>query len=116
MDEFARMLALVAAHWLGQLERLQAIEPEATQDAGHGRFRDAGLARNLHSGPALAPQRCDPCDGLGWRRTPQAMRPRGAILKTGRAFCLEPVDPLAHRARADAYGFTDGLRRLPAKC
>ena len=108
------MLALVATNGLGRLECLQAIEPEATKDARHGRFRDAGLARDLRARPALAPQPFDPCDDLGWGRTPQVMRPRGTIFEGGHAFREEPRDPFAHRARADADGFTNGLRRLPA--
>ena len=66
VDELAGMLALVATNRLGWLECLQAIEPEAiTKDARHGRFRDAGLARDLRARPALAPQPFDPCDDLG---------------------------------------------------
>ena len=105
MDELAGMLALVATNGLGRLECLQAIEPEATKDARHGRFRDAGLARDLRARPALAPQPFDPCDDLGWGRTPQVMRPRGTIFEGGHAFREEPRDPFAHRARA-------GRRRL----
>src|ERR1051325_5787754 len=41
------------------------------------------------------------------------MWPRGAVLQTGQAFRSEALDPLAHRAWADAYGCTEGLRRLP---
>ena len=33
----------------------------------------------------------------------------------GQAFREIAVDPFAHRARANAYGFTDGLRRLPTE-
>ena len=55
VNELARALALIAADWLGRLERLQAIEPETTQNARDGGFGDAGFARNLHPCPALAP-------------------------------------------------------------
>ena len=35
-------------------------------------------------------------------------------MQAGEACAAEASHPLAHRARADAYGFADGLRRLPA--
>src|SRR5258708_16869048 len=38
----------------------------------------------------------------------------GAILEPGHPLLLEAVGPFAARARANAYGFTRGLRRLPA--
>jgi hypothetical protein len=38
-----------------------------------------------------------------------------AILQPGQAFLLEAIDPFAARARANAYGFTGGLRRLPTE-
>src|SRR5258708_4037401 len=38
----------------------------------------------------------------------------GAILEPGHPLLLEAVGPFAARARANAYGFTGGLRRLPA--
>src|SRR5258708_35084304 len=45
MDELAGVLALVAAHRLGRLQRPQPVQSETAQDARHGRRRDAGLAR-----------------------------------------------------------------------
>src|SRR5713101_6613043 len=53
-------------------------------------------------------------DGLR-RRSVQMLGPRAAILQAGQAFALIALDPFAHRARANAYGFTDGPRRLPTE-
>jgi hypothetical protein len=49
------------------------------------------------------------------RRSMQPLRPRAAILQAGQAFPLIALDPLTNRARANACGFTDGLRRLPTQ-
>jgi hypothetical protein len=45
-----------------------------------------------------------------WMLTSTAL----VILMTGKPFGFIPRHPLANRARADAYGLADGLRRLPA--
>src|SRR5260370_40361272 len=47
---------------------------------------------------------------LARRAAPSA---RAAVLQAGQAFLPEAVGPFAARARANAYGFTGGLRRLP---
>ncbi len=112
MDELARMLALVATNGLGRLEALR-LQAQPTKNATHGRWRDAGLARDLRARPALAPQPLDPFDDLLWCRSAQAMRPRGAILKAGHAFREVPRDPFADRARADAYGFATAFGVCP---
>src|SRR5205814_3646566 len=112
VDQLARVLALIAAHRIGRLQRAQPAQPEAAQDARDARLRDAGLARDLRPGPALASQCLDAFDGLCWRRSAYAVRSRGAVLQTGDAFAPEPLNPLAYRAWADAYGCTEGLRRL----
>ena len=113
VDQLAGVLALITAHRFGRLQRSHSVEPKAAQDARDGRLRDAGLACDLRPGPALAPQAFDTRDGLRRRGTAQAMRSRGSVLQTGQAFGPEPLDPLPHRAWADAYGCTEGLRRLP---
>jgi hypothetical protein len=38
-----------------------------------------------------------------------------AILQAAQAFRFEAIDPLLHRGWANAYGFTDGFRRLPTE-
>ena len=53
---------------------------------------------------------------MAWRRRlAQPMGPRAAVLQARQAFGFEAIDPFAHRARANAYGFTGGLRRLPTE-
>jgi len=42
------------------------------------------------------------------------MWPGGAILQPCQAFSAMAIDPFANRARAGAYGFANGFRRLPA--
>ena len=63
---------------------------------------------------ALATQGLDLLDARLLGRPVQAVRARAAVLQAGLAFALVTLDPLTHRARANAYGCTDGLRRLPA--
>jgi hypothetical protein len=53
MDHLAGMGALVTAHRLGRLERLQGVEAQAAQDADCGR-RDADFGGDLPAGVALA--------------------------------------------------------------
>jgi len=48
------------------------------------------------------------------RRSAQPMRAGRAILQACQSFTAVSINPLANRARADACGFGDGLRRLPA--
>src|SRR5882672_4543918 len=115
VDQFARMFPLVAAHRLGRLQRLDAIEAEPLQNAADGGRRDPDRDGDLLAGPALAPPRFDRLDNGRRRRPVQAMRPRGTILEALQAFRPEPRNPLAHRPRADACGSCSGLRRQPAR-
>ena len=70
----------------------------ATEEARDGSFGEAGLARNLEAGQTQPAQRQDDRD-LRWRRLPgTALRARGAITQTGRAFAAVTRDPLAHTA------------------
>ena len=48
--------------------------------------------------------------------TVQPMRPRTAIVQPGQTLVAIAIDPLTDGPRADACGFADGLRRLPAPC
>lgn len=66
------------------------------------------------AGPAMAPERLDACDGLGWSWGTQAMRPRGPIPGCADAVCPAPLHTLSHRARADTDSFPEGLRRVLA--
>jgi hypothetical protein len=43
------------------------------------------------------------------------MRPGGAILQSRQSFAAMSINPLPNGPRADACGFGDGLRRLPAR-
>jgi len=45
----------------------------------------------------------------------ELLGPRAAVLQAGHAFGLVALDPFLHRARANAYGLTGGLRRLPTE-
>ena len=67
MDEFARILSLIAANRL-RLESAQIVQAQSTQNPTNGGGRDAGLGRDLLAGPALAAQALDPLDDLLWRR------------------------------------------------
>ena len=81
VDQLAGMLALVAADRLGRLQRRDAVEAEALEDAADGGRRDADLGGDLLAGPALAAQGFDLLDDRRRRRPVQAMRPRRAILQ-----------------------------------
>src|SRR3954468_21422509 len=95
VDQFAGMLALVAANRRGGFERLDAVEAEAPEDAADRGRRDADRGRNLLTRPALAAQGFD-CRDSGCRRRPaEVMRPGGAIVQAFGAFGLEARPPLA---------------------
>jgi hypothetical protein len=66
------------------------------------------------AGQALAAQHLDPVDCRLGRRLTQGLGARTAVLQAHRTF-FEAIDPFLHRATANAYGFTDGLRRLPTE-
>jgi len=62
---------------------------------------------------ALAAQRLDAVDDRLRGRLTQPVGPRVAVLQTRQPFLVEAFDPFTRRARANASGFTGGLRRLP---
>ena len=62
---------------------------------------------------ALAAQAFDARDGHLWRRLTQPVRPRAAVVQARQAFAEVATNPFTHGARANACGFTGGLRRLP---
>ena len=113
VDHLAGLLALVPAGWLGRLEGAQLAQPQALEHTAHRRRRDADSGGDLFAGHALAAQAFDALDHLRRRRLTQPMGPRAAILQPGQAFLLEAIAPFAAGARANACGFTGGLRRLP---
>ena len=57
MDEFARMLALVAAHGFGGLESLEAAQAGGGEDAADGGGRDPDGLGDVGSREPVAPQR-----------------------------------------------------------
>ena len=98
VDELAGVLAFITADRRRRLEQGEAVELMATEEARDGGFGEAGLARNLEAGQTPPAQRQDDGD-LRWRRLPgTALRARGAITQTGRAFAAVTRDPLAHTA------------------
>ena len=73
VDQFAGMIPLVAADRLGGLERGDAIETEAFEDAADGCRRDADFGRDLLAGQTLAAKGLDLRDN-GCRRRLRAER------------------------------------------
>ena len=108
------MFTLVTAHRRGRLERCQPIEPEAPQNAADGRWRDAQFGCDLLAGVALAAETPDLGDHRLRRRPMQPIGPRTAITQPSQALAAISGNPIANGPRADACGFADGLRRLPA--
>src|SRR6188474_2329863 len=108
------MFTLVTAHRLGRLQRCQPIEPEAPQNAADGRWRDAQFGCDLLAGVALAAETPDLGDHRLRRRPMQPIGPRTAITQSSQALAAISGNPFANGPRADACGFADGLRRLPA--
>src|SRR4051812_15310951 len=96
VDQFAGMLALVAANRRGGVERLDAGEAEAPEDAADRGRRDADCGCDVLARPALAAQGFDGRDSGCWRRPVEAMGPGGAIVQAFDAFSLETRHPLAH--------------------
>ena len=115
VDELARMFTLVTAHRLGGLQRCQSVEPQAPQNAADGRWRDAQLGCDLLAGVALAAETLDLGDDRLRRRPMQPMGPRTAIAQSSQALAAISGNPFANGPRADACGFADGFRRLPAR-
>src|SRR5215475_5232785 len=111
VDEFAWPLTLVPPGWLGRCSQL--VEPQALEHTADRAGRDADADGDLLAGHALATPSLDLLDHRLRGRLTQPMGPRAAILQTGQAFSMEALDPFMHRARANACGFSDGLRRLP---
>src|SRR3954466_11480138 len=119
VDQFAGMLALVAANRRGGFERLDAGEAETPEDAADRSRRDADRGCDLLARPALAAQGFDGRDSGCRRRPVEGMGPGGAIVQAFDAFglearhpLLEARHPLAHRFDGYAESGRDGLHRL----
>src|SRR5215212_3710611 len=112
VDQFAGMLAFVAADRRGGFERLDAVEVEAPEDAADRSRRDADGSCDVLTRPALAAQGFDGRDRGCRRRPVEVMGPGGAILQAFHAFGLEARHPLVHRFDSYAESGRDGRRRL----
>src|SRR5712664_804608 len=76
--------------------------------------RDADRGGDLLARHALTAQAFDARDGQLWRRLTQPLGPRAAVVQALQAFAGVATNPFTRGARANACGFTGGLRRLPA--
>ncbi len=115
VDHLAGPLALVAAGRFGRLQGAQLVEAQALEGAADRGGRDADRGGDLLAGHALAAQAFNTIDHRLGRRLAQPMGPRAAVLQAGQAFLFKALDPFTSRARANACGFTGGLRRLPTE-
>src|SRR5712664_3750980 len=77
--------------------------------------RDADRGGDLLARHALTAQAFDARDGQLWRRLTQPLGPRAAVVQALQAFAGVATNPFTRGARANACGFTGGLRRLPAE-
>ena len=75
MDEFARMLALIAPDRFGRLQRAQLVQSLPPQDPADSGWRDPGLGGDLLARPALPAPPLDLFDNYMGCRLPQLMRP-----------------------------------------
>src|ERR1700716_2165249 len=105
----------LAAGRLSGLEGAQLVEAQALEDPAHRGRRDADLGGDLLARHTLAAQGLDAFDHRLRRRLAQVVGSRAAVLQARHAFLVEAADPFAHRAQANTYGFTGGLRRLPTQ-
>src|SRR3954452_3327809 len=95
VDQFAGMLALVAANRRGGFERLDAGEAEAPEDAADRGRRDADCGCDVLARPALAAQGFDGRDSGCWRRPVPVMGAGGALVQALGAFGLGGRQPLS---------------------
>src|SRR5260370_27127764 len=115
VDQRARPRTLIAATRVGGRQGAQSAEAQPLEDAAQRGGRDTDFGGDRLAGQALATQAFNTVDDRLRRRSMQPLRPRAAIVQAAQAFGGVAVDPFAHRARANADGFTDGLRRLPTE-
>jgi hypothetical protein len=72
MQQLARIVTLVTSDRNRRIECLETVQAETAQSTGHGRDRDAELARDRRRTQALAPQLFDPSHCVGWQATLRA--------------------------------------------
>jgi hypothetical protein len=75
MDEFARMLALIAPDRFGRLQRAQLIQSQPPQDTADSGWRDPGLGGDLLARPTLPAQPLNLFDNHMGCGLPQLIRP-----------------------------------------
>jgi hypothetical protein len=114
MDELARMLAFITPDRFGRLQGTELVQSQTAENtADRGRWH-AGRGGDLLARPALPTQ---PLDLFGHRlgcRPAQPMGPRWSVLQACQPFTAISINPLPNGPRADACGFGNGFRRLPA--
>jgi hypothetical protein len=64
VDHLTGMGALIAAHGLRQIKRLELVQAKALENTADRSGRNAYLLGDVRSWSALAAQRLDPADGL----------------------------------------------------
>src|SRR6185295_2447743 len=115
VDHLSGLLALVAAHRRGRLQRADPVETQSLEDTANRGRRNAKLGGDLLAGAPRPAQRLYLLDHRLRRWPVQPMGPRAAVAQTDQAFTMISLNPLADGPRADACGFADGLQRLPAR-
>src|SRR6478752_1643276 len=76
VDQLAGMFPLVAAHWLGGLKGLNAIETKAFEDAADGCRREVDLGGDMLASEELTAKDLDLGGDRGRRRLAQTVRSR----------------------------------------
>jgi hypothetical protein len=102
MNQFTRMLSLVATHRLARLEI--TVQTHSFQNAADGGRRNPDARGNMRAGKTLATPFADPRDDMLWCRPVEAVRPRGTVPQTG--------DPLGGNAPPICGRCTDRRLRL----
>jgi|SRR5580704_13752335 hypothetical protein len=113
MNQFTRMLSLVATHRLARLEI--TVQTHSFQNAADGVRRNPDARGNMRAGKTLGTPFADPRDDMLWCRPVEAVRPRGTVPQTGDPLGGITRHPFADGARTDACGSCGGLRRLSAR-
>jgi hypothetical protein len=115
MDHVAGMISLITTHRFGRLQVTHPVQSQTPQDAADSRWRHAPVRSDLFACKTLPAQDFDLFDDRRRRRPVETFRPRRAIHQTRSPLGFEAGNPFARRPRADACGFCDGLRPLPAQ-
>jgi len=80
VDEFAGVLAFIAAHRLSRFQGPELVQAQALQNAADGRRRDPDRGRDRLAGQPLAPKSFDAFDDRCRRRPVEPLGPRAAVL------------------------------------